>query len=80
MGRQEAYKLVQGHAQRALAGAGVARCADGRPGGWAVDQTGCLAALFDPRGQLQYIGHIFDRLGLVDGEKESAEDRQVSHI
>ena len=40
-----------------------------------------LAALFDPRGQLQYIGQIFDRLGLDDGENESGQtERQATGI
>ena len=73
MGRQEAYKLVQGHAQLALAGGPALQDAlmvDPAVGLWIKQDA--LAALFDPRGQLQYIGHIFDRLGLVSGEKESA--------
>jgi adenylosuccinate lyase len=76
MDRQQAYKVVQGHAQRSLAG-GLrfqdALASDPTVAAW-ITQTG-LTALFDPRRQLQHIGEIFARLGLDGGGTEVREKR-----
>jgi adenylosuccinate lyase len=67
MDRQEAYKLVQGHARRSL---------DGGPGfrdALATDPSIAerigpdeLSSLFDPKRQLHRVNEIFSRLGVVD--------------
>jgi adenylosuccinate lyase len=65
MDRQEAYKLVQRHAQRALAGGPALR--DGLAADLSVSKlidAGDLSALFDPMRQLEHIDEIFERLGL----------------
>jgi adenylosuccinate lyase len=75
MNRQEAYKLVQGHAHQALAGG------PSLPDALATDPTICawlgpdeLASLFDPMRQLQNIGEIFSRLGLPGDMLQTAND------
>jgi adenylosuccinate lyase len=77
MDRQQAYKVVQGHAQRSLAG-GLrfqdALASDPTVAAW-ITQTG-LTSLFDPRRQLQHVGEIFARLGLDGGETEAGETRK----
>jgi adenylosuccinate lyase len=68
MDRQVAYKLVQGHAQRSLAGDPAFRdalVADPSITEWIGEDE--LSALFDPRRQLGYVGEIFSRLGLAGG-------------
>jgi adenylosuccinate lyase len=67
MDRQEAYRLVQGHAHRTLTGG------PGFQHGLAADQTIAkwlgpdgLSSLFDPTSQLENVGEIFTRLGLVE--------------
>jgi adenylosuccinate lyase len=68
MDRQEAYKLVQGHAQQALAGGSTfqaALLADSSITEWISRDD--LSSLFDPRRQLGYVSEILNRLGL-DGE------------
>src|SRR5215203_2859912 len=65
MDRQEAYKLVQAHAQSSLSGGpgfqeGLA--ADPSIAAWITDDE--LSCLFDPASQLHSIGSIFARLGL----------------
>ena len=67
MDRQEAYKLVQGHAQRALAGGPGFRdglAADSSISEWL--DADLLSYLFDPMRQLQHIDEIFSRLGLEE--------------
>ena len=69
MDRQVAYKLVQGHAQHALAGGPTFRdalIADSSIAEWVGQDE--LAALFDPRRQLRHVDQIFSRLGLAVGE------------
>ena len=69
MDRQEAYKLIQGHAQRALAGGPAfqhALGADPAIAQWIREDA--LSSLFDPWRQLQYVDEIFTRLGLDGGE------------
>src|SRR5215212_1127036 len=65
MDRQEAYKLVQGHAQRSLAGGPLLQTAlasDEAVGAWITQEE--LSSLFDPGRQLQFVGETFARLGL----------------
>ncbi len=69
MDRQEAYKLIQEHAQRAVAGGPTLRDAletDPTVAKWMTPEE--LSFLFDPRTQLRHVGEIFRRLGLDDGE------------
>jgi adenylosuccinate lyase len=69
MDRQEAYTLIQRHAQRALAGGPTLRDAletDPEIAKWITEEE--LSSHFDPRTQLQHVGEIFRRLGLDDGE------------
>jgi adenylosuccinate lyase len=69
MDRQEAYKIVQGHAQRTLSGGPLFRDALGADPAiseWIGNDE--LSCLFDPRRQLQYIGDVFTRLGLDGGQ------------
>jgi adenylosuccinate lyase len=73
MDRQEAYKVVQGHAHHALSGG--PRFRDGLASDPTVaERLGAaeLASLFDPMGQLQRIDEIFVRLGLGEGALETA--------
>src|SRR5215216_2071413 len=65
MDRQEAYKAVQEHAYRALSGGARfqdALAADPSVARWITRDE--LSSLFDPQGQLRYVGNIFARLGL----------------
>jgi adenylosuccinate lyase len=65
MDRQEAYKLVQAHAQSSLSGGPgfqEALAADPSITAWITDDE--LSCLFDPATQLHSIGTIFARLGL----------------
>ena len=65
LNRQEAYKLVQGHAQRSLTGGPLFQTAlanDPTVARWITHDE--LSALFDPERQLQHVGTIFRRLGL----------------
>jgi adenylosuccinate lyase len=74
MDRQQAYKVVQGHAQRSLAGGPRfqhALASDPTVAAW-ITQRG-LTSLFDPRRQLQHVGEIFARLGLDRGGREAGE-------
>ena len=74
MDRQEAYKLVQEHAQRSLAGGPQfmdALTGDPTIAAWITPDE--LASLFDPRDQLQHLGEIFTRLGL---NRDSTEGGQ----
>ena len=66
MDRQQAYKLVQGHAQRSLAGGPLfANRAGERPGGCCLAHGGAICHHCSIRvRQLQYVGEIFARLGL----------------
>jgi adenylosuccinate lyase len=67
MDRQEAYKIVQGHALAAWDGGTpfrVALAQDPRVGGLVPDDA--LDALFDPAEQLVHINEIFERLGLLE--------------
>jgi adenylosuccinate lyase len=68
MDRQEAYKLVQRHAHRALTGGPTFQDAlreDSTIARWISEDD--LALLFEPRRQLQHIGAILMRLGLESG-------------
>jgi adenylosuccinate lyase len=65
MDRQDAYKLVQGHAERTVAGGPSLREAlagDPVVERW-IDQDR-LASLFKPERQLRHVGDVFRRLGL----------------
>ena len=65
MDRQEAYKLVQAHAQSSLSGGPgfqEALAADPSIAAWITDDE--LSCLFDPASQLHSIGAVFARLGL----------------
>ena len=65
MDRQEAYKLVQAHAQRALAGGPAFQdglAADPSISKW-IDSDE-LSSLFDPARQLQHIDEVFSRVEL----------------
>src|SRR5918994_1513499 len=69
MDRQVAYKLVQGHAQRSLTGGPAlqeALAMDPSIAEWVGQDE--LAALFDPRRQLQHVDQILSRLGLPVGD------------
>ena len=69
MDRQEAYKLVQGHAQRALANGPDLQeglTSDPLIGRWISGDQ--LDSLFDPRRQLQHVGAVLQRLGLAGRE------------
>jgi adenylosuccinate lyase len=74
MDRQEAYKLVQGHAHRSLSGGAAfqdALAADPSVARWITRDE--LSSLFDPQGQLRYVGNIFARLGLHADAAPAAE-------
>lgn len=74
MDRQEAYKLVQGHAHRSLSGGAAfqdALAADPSVARWITRDE--LSSLFDPQGQLRYVGNIFTRLGLHADAAPAAE-------
>src|SRR5215204_7441690 len=65
MDRQEAYKVVQGHAQRSQSGGAAfqdALATDASISEWIKADE--LSSLFDPIRQLQYIDEIFKRVGL----------------
>jgi adenylosuccinate lyase len=65
MDRQEAYKLVQAHAESSLSGGPGFRealAADQSIAAWITDDE--LSCLFDPATQLHSIGTVFARLGL----------------
>src|SRR5215211_3495106 len=65
MERQEAYKLVQRHAHRALIGGPAFQ--DGLAADTSVTERigpDQMASLFDPKRQLQHIDATFERLGL----------------
>ena len=69
--RQRAYKLVQGHAQRTLAGGPLfqdALASDPTVSTWIAPED--LASLFDPARQLQAVGDVFARLGLNGSGRE----------
>ncbi len=71
MDRQEAYKLIQRHAQRALAGdPGFhdALLADLTVAKWITAHE--LASLFDPRRQVRYVDETLRRLGLGSGKNQ----------
>jgi len=71
MDRQEAYKVVQGNAHRALSGG--PRFQDGLAADSTVAEwlgTAELSSLFDPMRQLQHIDEIFSRVGLSEGVLE----------
>lgn len=73
--RQEAYKLVQRHANRALSGGPPFQdglVADPLITDWIAPAE--LAALFDPSGQLQHVEEVFGRLGLGDQACQKARD------
>ena len=75
MDRQAAYRLVQGYAQRVLAGGQRfhdALLTDSTIAEWIGQDE--LSALFDPRRQLRYVGEVFSRLGLTAGEDEAQLD------
>jgi adenylosuccinate lyase len=77
MDRQQAYKLVQDHAQRAMGGGPPLQTAlenDATIAPWITQNE--LSSLFDPGQQLQYIGEIFERLGL-DGIRNDAGQRRA---
>ena len=72
--RQRAYRVVQGHAQRSLAGGPQfqdALASDPMVSAWIAPTE--LTSLFDPRRQLHHVGEIFARLGLNRGETETRE-------
>jgi adenylosuccinate lyase len=74
MDRQQAYKVVQRHAQRAIAGGPPLQSAlqsDPAIAAWIGQDE--LATLFDPARQLGHVSEIFARLGLGEssGEKEA---------
>jgi len=65
MDRQQAYKLIQRHAQRSLAGGPLFQTALANDPAVAARITQDeLSSLFDPTRQLKYVGEIFARLGL----------------
>jgi adenylosuccinate lyase len=71
MDRQEAYKLVQAHAQQALAGGPTlhdALASDPSVTKWVAQNE--LTSLFDPKRQLQSVGEILERLGLGGPESD----------
>jgi adenylosuccinate lyase len=79
MDRQEAYKLVQGHAHRSLSsGTGFqdALAADPSVARWVTRDE--LSSLFDPQGQLRYVVNILARLGL-DVDRTSVPEVGASH-
>ena len=79
MDRQEAYKLVQAHAQQSLSGGPKfkeALGADPSITAWITNQE--LSSLFDPETQLRSIGAIFNRLGLVQDENEARRGDSVA--
>src|SRR5215207_8214861 len=78
MDRQQAYKLVQGHAQQSLAGGPMFETAlanDPAVATWLSQDD--LSSLFDPVRQLQNVDAVFARLGL-DGTENLAEQRQAA--
>jgi adenylosuccinate lyase len=78
MDRQQAYKLVQGHAQQSLAGGPIFETAlanDPAVAAWLSQDE--LSSLFDPVRQLQNVDAVFARLGL-DGTENLAEQRQAA--
>lgn len=77
--RQQAYRLVQGHAQRSLAGGPRfqdALATDPMVSAWIAPTE--LTSLFDPRRQLHHVGEIFARLGLDRGGTEGRDIRKPS--
>jgi adenylosuccinate lyase len=80
MDRQEAYKLVQGHAQRSLGGGHSfkeALGADPSIAAWVTKDE--LSALFHPASQLRYVSEIFARLGLNGGGSQLRVRGQDKH-
>jgi adenylosuccinate lyase len=80
MDRQEAYKLVQGHAQRSLSGGAAFQdslATDPSVARWITRDE--LSALFDPEGQLRHVGTILARLGL-EVDRPSVPEVQSSHF
>jgi adenylosuccinate lyase len=76
MDRQQAYKLVQGHAQRSLVGGPLFQTALASDSAVAASITqDALSSLFDPRRQLQHVGEIFARLGLDGNGSEVGRSR-----
>jgi adenylosuccinate lyase len=81
MDRQQAYKLVQRHAQRAIAGGPPLQTAlrsDAAVAAWITRDD--LSSLFDPRRQLHHVGEIFERLGLDGSEKKEVERSQPGEL
>jgi adenylosuccinate lyase len=79
MDRQEAYKLVQAHAQRTAAGGPPFRealASDSRVRNLLGPDE--LAAAFDPRPQLVHVNVAFERLGLR--EETAAAPTSVNNI
>src|SRR5215207_2877804 len=79
MDRQEAYKLVQGHAQRSQSGGAAfqdALATDPLVARWITGDE--LLSLFDPQRQLRYVGNILARLGL-DVDRTSVPEVRTSH-
>jgi adenylosuccinate lyase len=78
MDRQQAYKLVQGHAQQSLAGGPTFETAlanDPAVAAWLSQDE--LSSLFDPVRQLQNVDAVFARLGL-DGTENLGAQRQAA--
>jgi adenylosuccinate lyase len=79
MDRQQAYKVVQGHAQRSLAGGPRFQDAlgsDPMVSAWIAPTE--LTSLFDPRRQLHHVGEILARLGLDRGGTAGRDIRKPS--
>jgi adenylosuccinate lyase len=75
MDRQDAYKLVQGHATRALSGGPALQdglAADPSIAEWMRPDE--LSSLFDPARQLHHVDEILARLGLGDEARRIAAD------
>jgi len=79
MDRQEAYKLVQQHAQRAVAGGPPMQSAlesDPAIAGWLSRDK--LASLFEPGRQLRHIDEIFVRLGLDERGRPIEQSQPIA--
>jgi adenylosuccinate lyase len=80
MDRQQAYKLVQGHAQRSLTGGPLFQTAlanDATVAKWITEDE--LSSLFDPSRQLGDVGAVFSRLGL-DRSTDAAEQSRTATL
>jgi adenylosuccinate lyase len=76
MDRQQAYKLVQGHAQRSLTGGPLFQTAlanDATVAKWITQAE--LSSLFDPSRQLGHVGEVFSRLGLDRSTDAAVQSR-----